>query len=390
MIPNYKNDEWLKDQITKGRTPVEMAEACKVSVGTIDDHLRKHKLTTNPAMPEDLRDPGILSWCGRNRRPIPADVARATKPQDHATVAILGASGFVGTNLQTYLKSNTAYRVVAFNRDDCDAMDRASLQKRLDCLRPDVVVNLSAFVGGIGLNKDNPADMIYRNLIMSANVVDACYTAGVRKLIYLGTVCSYPHTPPRIPFIEDDLWLDRPESTNEPYGVAKKAIGLMLGAYKKQFNFSSAYLIPTNMYGPYDDFSLHGSHVVPAMIRKFLDAKQSGGPVTHWGDGSASRDFLFVDDCCEAIRLAVQEIDDPTPVNIGSGYECSMNELSNRIASSVGFKGQVLWDKTKPNGQPRRCLDTARAYTMLKFSAQTELQTGLDATVQWYLQSIGL
>jgi FlaA1/EpsC-like NDP-sugar epimerase len=259
MTQNYKSDEWLRQKLDEKCTVQQMAYLCQVSIGTIQDHLRKNKLQPAIEMPNDLRDVDVLQLCGKQRRPIPQDVIRATTPKDNATVAIIGGNGFVGKNLTTYFKHNTNYNVISYSRMDCDAMDRPALQKKLDCIRPEVVINLAAFVGGIGLNRDNPADMIYRNLMISSNVIDACYTVGIRKLVTMGSVCSYPHTPPHIPFVEDDLWHDRPEPTNEPYGVAKKTTGLMLEAYKRQFNFCSTYLIPTNMYGPHDDFSLHGS-----------------------------------------------------------------------------------------------------------------------------------
>ncbi len=391
MIHKHKNSEWLQKCISDGLTPPEIAVICNVSEKTILDSMLKNKLLVNTAIQLDdyTKDVDILRLCGERRSRIPLDVMLATTPKDHDTIAIFGGSGFVGTNLVEYLKTNTAHNVIQFDRNSCDVMNRNELQALLNYIRPNVVVNLAAFVGGIGLNKDNPADMIHRNIVMSANIVDACFTAGIRKLVYLGTVCSYPHTPPRIPFVEDDLWFGRPELTNEPYGAAKKLIGLMLDSYKKQFNFSSAYLIPTNMYGPFDDFSLHGSHVIPAMIRKFIDAKRNNTTVVNWGDGTASRDFLYVYDCCEAIHLAIEDVDDPTPINIGSGYECSMAELSQRIASSVGYSGDVVWDTSKPNGQPRRCLDTTRACETIGFSSKTDLQLGIDETVRWYIENAG-
>lgn len=382
MIPNHKNDVWLKRQITNGLTIPQIAQLCNVSEGTISDHLRKSDIT----IPGATKDNATLKWYGINRVRIPDEILKQHQITEQSTVAIFGATGFVGTNLTTYLKCNTSYKIVPLSRTNCDCMDMHAVKQTLNDIQPGIVVDLAAFVGGIGLNKENPADMIFRNLIMSANIVDACFTTGVRKLVYLGTVCSYPHTPQHVPFIADDLWYGRPESTNEPYGVAKKTIGLMLATYKKQFNFSSAYLIPTNMYGPWDDFSLHGSHVVPAMIRKFLVATLSDNTntVEHWGNGKATRDFLFVDDCCEAIRLAIEKIDNPKPINIGSGHECSMRELSDYISTIIGYKGNVTWDTTKPNGQPRRCLDISVAQRLLQFTPMTDLNTGLKTTIDWY------
>lgn len=389
-MDKHKDDGWLRQQADMGKTSQEIAHESGVDAGTVSDQLRRRGLGARPAMPVGVSEKEILRWCGHERRPIPPDVASGTAPSKHATVVVLGSSGFVGTNLCTYLRHNTSLRVIQARRTECDAMDRLSLQKYLDHVRPDVVVNLAAFVGGIGLNKDNPADMIYRNLMMSANVVDATFTAGVRKLVFLGTVCSYPHTPPRIPFVEDDMWAGRPEPTNEPYGVAKKAVGLMLDAYRRQFNFSSAYLVPTNMYGPHDDFSSGGSHVIPAIIKRFLDARDSGARrVVNWGDGSPTRDFMYVEDCCEAIRLAIEKVDDPAPINVGYGREVTMRQLADEVAAVTGYSGEIVWDGSKPNGQPRRNLDIARAVKVLGFAPRTDLRTGLAETVRWYSDNRG-
>lgn len=385
---DYKNDDWLAQQyLVKRLEPEEIAAACGAPVESVRDRIKKNDLIRPNFEYPSISDKALLRWCGENRHIIPDDVQEATIPEDRekTRVVVLGASGFVGRNLMAYLEQNSKYYVLGWGRDDVDLMDRAALDRALNLVMPDVVVNLAAFVGGIGLNRKNPADMIYRNLVMATNVVDACFTCGVRKLVYLGTVCSYPHTPPAIPFQERDLWVERPEPTNEPYGVAKKTIGLMLDAYKRQYNFSSAYLIPTNMYGPDDDFSKQGSHVIPAMIRKFMEARRDKkDTVVHWGDGTATRDFLFVGDCCEAIKLAIEKMDYPMPINIGSGYECAMGELSERIQEATNFLGEVEWDTEKPNGQPRRCLDVSLAYQVLGFCPRTDLQTGLAATVDWY------
>lgn len=387
---DYKDDTWLTEQIKKGLNALQIAEKCGANWLSVADRIIKCglvKLDTYPML--DDRD--LLRWCGMTRSKIPDDVSAATVPTDTKStrVVVLGANGFVGRNLINYLEHNSNLYVLGWDRSVVDLMDRAKLDHMLSTISPHVVVDLAAFVGGIGLNKDNPAEMIYRNLVMSANVVDSCFTNGVRKLIYLGTVCSYPHTPRNIPFEESDIWYGRPEPTNEPYGVAKKTIGMMLDAYKRQYNFSSAYLIPTNMYGPEDDFSQVGSHVIPAMIKKFIEAKKKKEPeITHWGDGNATRDFLYVDDCCEAIRKAIETIDMPEPINIGSGYECSIGELSERICAAVSYRGNVKWDSTKPNGQPRRCLNTQRAYELLGFTSQTDLQIGLSTTIEWYKNQI--
>lgn len=381
---NLKDDAWLHTQIDAGTDLDEIAAACNSTSDAVADRLIKIGQRNGIVAIGDRDCHDILVECGQRRLHIPYKVLEAARPTAYSRIAVFGGGGFVGTNLVRRLRAKD-YCVLNVSRRDCDALNRRDVDRYLADQRPCVAINLAAFVGGIGLNRDNPADMIYKNLMMSANIVDSCFTNGVRKLIMLGSVCSYPHTPPRIPFIEDDLWLNRPEPTNEPYGVAKKTIGLMLDAYKRQFNFCSAYLIPTNMYGPDDDFSSHGSHVIPAMIKKFVAAVDGAAPsVAHWGDGTATRDFLFVDDCCAAIEAAIDRIDDPVPINLGFGREYSMKELSSTLAEIIGFKGRVDWQTAQPNGQPRRCLNIDRARTMLDFRPKTDLRAGLQATVDWY------
>jgi GDP-L-fucose synthase len=304
------------------------------------------------------------------------------------TILILGGSGFVGTNLRDFATRTTDHRLICPGHNDCDLLDGDVTKWYISKTRPDVVINLAAFVGGILLNRQYPADMIYRNLVMGANVVEACRLADVQKLIYLGTVCSYPHTPTNIPFVETDLWNGRPEATNEPYGVAKKAIGFMLGAYHKQYNLNSTYLMPTNMYGPHDDFGLESSHVIPALIRKFRDAvKNKESVVTLWGDGSPSRDFMYVGDCCEVILGMVSTDAHPEPINVGSGRETTMTELAAVIGNSLGFTGSIVWDRSKPNGQPRRCLDCTVLDNLLPGDrSRTPLVDGLKTTIGWYLE----
>ena len=323
-----------------------------------------------------------LSWLGRKRKKYPTQELWANNPNVGDKVLVLGAGGFVGTNLVNYLSE---YEVLTPGREECDASNKKLLDRYIRTSKPKIVINLAAFVGGIGLNRENPADMIYRNLMIGTNVVESCYRNGIRKLIQLSTVCSYPLVPNNIPFKECDLWLGRPESTNEPYGVAKKTVGLMQQAYWNQYNFSSVYLIPTNMYGPNDDFSNLSSHVIPAMIKKIEYAKRSGlDKVVLWGDGSPSRDFLYVGDCCQAIVNAIQNVDEPVPINIGSGVETNMVDLVEMISHIIGYTGEIVWDASKPNGQPRRCLDITLARRLLNFSPSTKLNDGLSKTFEWY------
>lgn len=389
-MTSSQHDKTMLEYASTGMSPLAIARTLKLPPGTVRDRLQKLGFT----MPSENLVDGYpvhlhLRECGKNRLRIDPKVREQQRPniEKPLNVVVLGGNGFVGTNLLRRLSEYPHLDVTALSRETHDAMDQHALESAFNAYSAEVVINLAAFVGGIGLNRDNPGDMLYRNLRMGMNVVDACYTAGVRKLIHLGSVCSYPHTPPHIPFIEDDLWLSRPEPTNEPYGVAKKVVGMMLDTYNRQFNFSSAYLIPTNMYGPHDDFSDHGSHVIPAMIKKFVKAKKNREPmVTHWGDGSASRDFLYVDDCCDAIIAAINKMDEPTPINIGCGIEWKMHELSTMIAKIVGYDGKIVWDATKPNGQPRRQLNIDRARQLLDFEPKMSLAEGLQRTIEWYLK----
>lgn len=399
----YKNENWLRDAYKRHSKHITaIAEEAGVSEDAIDDHLKKLGIYENHWGPSMLSQTPRQhrADCGIRRQRLPDLQVLPFTPAPN--ILVFGANGFVGRNLMRFWEGCPTRHVTGLSRQDCDLMDRDQIDTAIEAYKADVVVHLAAFVGGIGLNAAYPADMMYRNLQMGINVVDACYTNGVEKLIYLGTVCSYPHTPPRIPFNEDDLWKDRPEPTNEPYGVAKKTIGMMLAAYEKQYNFQSTYLLPTNMYGPYDDFSPEGSHVIPAMIRKFLKAKEEQEPVILWGSGTPSRDFLYVEDCCLAIDCAIPSSTGSQPINIGSGIETNMRELASAIAKATDYKpgcdpanidhpvyGDVIWDTTKPDGQPRRCLSVEVADKLLGFKAVTNLGDGIQRTVEWYKTTLG-
>ena len=253
----------------------------------------------------------------------------------------------------------------------------------------DVVIHLAARVGGIGFNKKWPATLFYENAIMGLQLMEAARLHRVSKFVVVGTVCAYPKYAP-VPFKEEDLWNGYPEETNAPYGLAKKMLLVQSQAYREQYNFNSIYLLPVNLYGPGDNFDPEQSHVIPALIRKMVDAKESGASeVTVWGTGKASREFLYVEDAADGIILATESYDSPEPVNLGSGNEITILELANKIKLLAGYKGRIKWDSTKPDGQPRRCLDTSRARQKFGFEAKTDLERGLADTIQWYEQSKG-
>jgi GDP-L-fucose synthase len=250
--------------------------------------------------------------------------------------------------------------------------------------RPDTIVHLAAVVGGIGANRENPGLYFYQNAVMGLHLIEEARLAGVSKFVALGTICSYPKFTP-VPFQEDALWDGYPEETNAPYGLAKKMLLVQGQAYRQQYGFNAVTLLPVNLYGPHDNFDPASSHVIPALIRKALEARDAGRPeIEVWGDGSASREFLFVRDAAEGIALATEAYDRPEPVNLGSGREITIRELVGVVCEACRYRGAVRWDTTKPNGQPRRCLDTARARAAFGFTATTDFHTGLAETVAWY------
>jgi GDP-L-fucose synthase len=247
-----------------------------------------------------------------------------------------------------------------------------------------LVIHMAARVGGIGFNRENPGTLFYENLVMGAQLMEEARLAGVRKFVGIGTVCAYPKFTP-VPFHEDDLWNGYPEETNAPYGLAKKMLLVQAQAYRQQYGFNAIFLLPVNLYGPGDNFDPRSSHVIPALIRKIWLAKEQGdAAVEVWGDGSASREFLYVDDAADAIVLAAERYDGADPVNVGSGMEITIKDLVTTLTELIGFKGDIRWDTTKPNGQPRRSLDVSRAKTAFGFSAKTDFMTGLRRTVEWW------
>lgn len=300
-------------------------------------------------------------------------------------VLVTGGAGFVGRHLVARLRAAGA-DVAAPRRAEFDLVDRAAARRLFETARPDVVFHLAAVVGGIGANQREPGRFFLENLLMGAHVLDECRRVGVRKLVFVGTICAYPKVIP-VPFREEDLWAGYPEETNAPYGIAKKAFLVGCQAYRAQYGLNAIYLLPVNLYGPGDNFEPETSHVIPALIRKMVEAKEAGARrVTAWGTGNATREFLYVDDCAEALVLAAERYDGPEPVNLGSGEEISIRNLADRIARAVGYDGAIEWDSSKPDGQPRRALDTSRAARLFGWRASTPFDEGLRRTVAWYLE----
>jgi GDP-L-fucose synthase len=271
---------------------------------------------------------------------------------------------------------------------ECDLVDGQAVRRLLATQRPDIVIHLAARVGGIGANRVNPGRFFYENAMMGIQLLHEAQRAGVQKLVAASTICAYPKFCP-VPFKEEDLWNGYPEETNAPYGIAKKILSVQSAAYREQYGFNSCVVYPVNLYGPRDNFDLETSHVIPAMLRKFHEAKREAHPsVVLWGDGTPTREFFYVEDCAEAMILAVERYESSEPLNLGSGSEIGIRELANKIARVVGYSGDIVWDATKPNGQPRRQLDVSRAREALGFSARTSLDDGLGRTYEWMLAHV--
>jgi len=301
-------------------------------------------------------------------------------------IVVTGGGGFLGRALRAeLLRAGVAEeRILVPRRRDYDLTRQGDVARMYADMRPTVVVHLAAEVGGIGANRQNPGRFFYANMAMGLHVIEQARIAGVKKFVQLGTVCAYPKFTP-VPFKEDDLWNGYPEETNAPYGIAKKALLVMLQSYRQQYEFPGIYLLPVNLYGPGDNFDLSSSHVIPALIRKFVEAKQRGDrQVTIWGTGSASREFLYVNDCARGIVMAARAYDGPEPVNLGSGQEIIIRDLATTILELVGYEGELVWDTTQPDGQPRRCLDTTRASRLFGFRAEVDLSEGIQRTIEWY------
>ncbi|HAX79682.1 MAG TPA: GDP-fucose synthetase [Cyanobacteria bacterium UBA11372] len=301
-------------------------------------------------------------------------------------ILVTGGAGFLGRQVVNELLSSGAdpNKITVVRSRDFDLRSLEACQRAAD--QQDIIIHLAAHVGGIGLNREKPAELFYDNLMMGVQLIHAAYQAGVQKFVCVGTICAYPKFTP-VPFKEDDLWNGYPEETNAPYGIAKKALLVQLESYRLQYGFNGVYLLPVNLYGPEDNFDPRSSHVIPALIRKVYEAQQRGDkhlPV--WGDGSPSREFLYSTDAARGIVMATQFYNESDPVNLGTGYEITIKDLVETICNLMGFEGEIVWETDKPNGQPRRCLDTERAKEKFGFVAQVGFEEGLKNTIDWYRQ----
>ena len=299
-------------------------------------------------------------------------------------VMVTGGGGFLGRHVVARLEEAGAGEIFVPRSSDYDLRTQDGIDRALADSRANMVIHLAAVVGGIGANRDNPGRFFYENAIMGIQLMEQARLAGVEKFVTIGTVCSYPkHTP--VPFREDDIWNGYPEETNAPYGVAKKALLVQGQAYRQQYGFNSIHLIPVNLYGPWDNFDPASSHVIPALIKKMIDAREAGDPAIEvWGTGSASREFIYVDDAARGIVMGAERYDGADPVNLGTGREITIRNLVELIAELTGYDGEIVWDATKPDGQPRRGLDTSRAREAFGFEATTSFEDGLRETIRWY------
>jgi GDP-L-fucose synthase len=303
-------------------------------------------------------------------------------------VLVTGGSGFLGSYVVDKLTERGAAHVLVPRRRDYDLCVLENIRTLLRDTRPHIVIHLAARVGGIGANREHPAEFFYDNLMMGVPLLHESWLSGVSKFVALGTICCYPKNTP-IPFQEENLWNGYPEETNAPYGLAKKMLLVQSQAYRQQYDFNSIFLMPVNLYGPCDNFDPSSSHVIPALIRKCLEARARGDDeIVVWGDGSPTREFLYVDDAAEGIVLAAERYNDSEPVNLGSAAEISIRDLTQLIASLTGFGGRIVWDATKPNGQPRRCLDTSHAAQAIGFRSRTNFTDGLERTIEWYRETL--
>jgi len=302
-------------------------------------------------------------------------------------IMVTGGAGFLGRRVVSALREGEGAEIQVPLLEDYDLCHEAAVERVYSDFQPQVVIHLAAEVGGIGANRANPGRFAYRNLVMGALLMEHARLSGVEKFVALGTICAYPKFA-RVPFREEELWDGYPEETNAPYGLAKKMLLVLAQAYRQQYGFNAIFLLPVNLYGPGDNFNPDTSHVIPAMIRKCVEAvEQHADEIVLWGDGSPTREFLYVDDCAEAIVRATELYGGSEPVNIGAGKEISIRDLANLIAGLTGFKGRFVWDTSQPNGQPRRCLDTRRAAEWFGFRARVDFREGLLRTIQWYTES---
>jgi len=302
-------------------------------------------------------------------------------------ILVTGGNGFLGSFIIKHLKAIGCRNIFVSHSKDYDLVQMKFVRKIYNDTRPDIVIHLAAKVGGIGANRDNPGKFFYDNLMMGAQLIEIGRQVGIEKFVSIGTICSYPKFT-SIPFKEEDLWNGYPEETNAPYGLAKKMLLVQSQAYRQQYGFNSIFLLPVNLYGPGDNFDLQTSHVIPALIRKCVGAvRNNEQSITIWGTGKPTREFLYVEDAARAVILATQKYDKPYPVNIGTGFEITIKDLVEQIVELTGFKGDIIWDNTKPDGQPRRCLDTSKAFKEFGFKSEVNFKDGLKKTVRWYEQT---
>ena len=303
------------------------------------------------------------------------------------SVCVTGGAGFLGRRVVEHLRKLGCSNIFVVRKRDYDLVRGVDVESLYRDVRPEVVIHLAAVVGGIGANSENPGRFFYENLMMGAQLMEGARLHGVRKFVQLGTICAYPKFTP-VPFKEEDLWNGYPEDTNAPYGIAKKALLVQAQAYRDQYGLNAIYLLPVNLYGPGDHFEPHVSHVIPALIKKCFDAVEANLPAIEvWGTGRATREFLYVNDAAEGIVMATERYDGREPVNLGAGREITIRDLIHLIADEVGFSGEIVWDSTKPDGQPRRSLDTTRAEELFGFRAKTKFIQGLRQTIAWYRAS---
>ena len=302
-------------------------------------------------------------------------------------VVVTGGAGFLGGYVTEGLRKRGCRNILVPKIEDYDLVRAQDITRMYEDMRPDIVIHLAAVVGGIGANREHPGEFFYKNLMMGVQLIEQGRQRGIEKFVAIGTVCAYPkHTP--VPFKEEDLWCGYPEETNAPYGLAKKMLLVQSQAYRREYGFNSIFLLPVNLYGPGDNFDVHTSHVIPALIKKCVDAIDGGQDyIECWGSGNVSREFVYAADVAEGILLATEKYNSAEPVNIGSGYEIRIRELAEKIAKLTGFDGEVWWDSSKPDGQPRRRLDVSRAREHFGFEAKMPFDEGLRATIDWYRAS---
>jgi len=302
-------------------------------------------------------------------------------------ICVTGGAGFLGTHLIEYLRQRGAEKIFVPKIEEYNLVQQDAIKQMLVDSNPEVIIHLAAHVGGIGANREHPAEFFYDNLMMGVQLLHEAYKFGVEKFVAIGTVCAYPKFTP-VPFREDDLWKGYPEETNAPYGLAKKMLLVQSQSYRDQYGYNSIFLLPVNLYGPGDNFNPRNSHVIPALIRKCIEAKeQRKAQIIVWGDGSPTREFVYVKDAARGIALAAEHYNQSLPVNIGSGFEISIKDLVEKIARMTGFDGKLVWDTSKPNGQPRRALDISRARDLFGFEAHTDFDEGLQESIDWYLMN---